>query len=134
MTQHHKPIFSEIETPRHLQHNIMGLIGAQRRRSARIHILLLSITGVVSGVLLVSVAGHLAQDVYQSGLFEYFSLLFSDGNIVLNSWKGFTLLVVESVPLWGATVALAALFGLLGSFTFAIKNIKIALSRAIIIS
>lgn len=116
----------QIEVPEGLGGKIMAKIEAQKIRSAKTRFVFLAITAVASVFAAVPALQYAAREFYQSGFYQYFSLLFSDGGAVMASWKEFALSLAESLPLLGATVFLSIVFILLGSIRLAVKNMKTA--------
>ncbi len=94
------------------------------RRRARIRLAISAGLFAASVTLLVVVARGVSADMYQSGSFQYFSLIFSDGGTVLASWKEFLLTFVESIPTLGVAAALASIFVALASLKFSFRNWK----------
>ena len=66
--------------------------------------------GLASLIGLVPAFKELLSDFTQSGFYEYFSLLFSDGGSMLSYWKEFVFSLVESLPTISIIFTLSLLF------------------------
>ena len=118
MRQDREKIFQSIEhiePPYGLLGSILARISEAQRRNARTRLAFWSAGALVALGALVPVLRYAGQEFSQSGFYDYFSLLFSDGSMLLaNSWKELALSLAESLPLMGVTLVLATFFVLLG--------------------
>jgi hypothetical protein len=80
-------------------------------------ILLASLVG------LFPVANALLNDLARSGLYEYFSLIFSNGWSVLSYWKELTLSLAESLPTTSIIFTLSLVFVFFLSLRYMVKEI-----------
>ena len=117
-----------LEPPEALLAKILIRIAREQRRSARIRVAFVGSAALLSGALLVPAFQYAAQEWYESGFYQYLSLLFSDGGAALASWQEFSQSLAESLPVSGITFVLMSVFALLISLKFAAKNMKNALS------
>lgn len=110
--------------PEGLKGRILMAIEARRRLTARVHSLIWGALGLgsltVAAFSLQSTWGQLGQ----SGFGYYFALLFSDGGSLVASWKELLLTITESLPLFGLTVFLAAVWALLESIKGLLTNYR----------
>ncbi len=83
--------------------------------------LLVAFSSVISGVFAVK---YMVQGFLQSGFYSYVSLLFSDTDIVVASWKELFLSLTESLPFAGMTFSLIALAVLLASVRTLARNMR----------
>lgn len=102
-------------------HIISGVKGYERRR-ARLYLLIsgvgvpLSIAGIIFSV------AYIGRELNHSSFYQYFSLLFSDTDVVFSYWREFAFSIAESIPVIGFMLALAALAALLASIRVFVAN------------
>ena len=117
----------KIDPPAMLRTHILARIGEEERRRAKIFLaasmatLSLSIVGVVYSVR------YMLQGLYQSSFYSYFSLLFSDPDVVLAYWREFAFSLAESLPLLGVTASLITVAVLLLSVRVLANNLRYGL-------
>lgn len=129
MRQDYEQLFrslAPVEPPPRLSGNIFVGIGRRKRRAARIRLALQGTVSLASLVATVPAFRYAALEFSESGFHRYLSLLFSDGAVVLASWKEFAMSLAESLPLVGATLFLSSVFVLLWSLKLAAKNARTA--------
>ncbi len=83
-----------------------------------------SMTTLIALIALVPALQYAGSEMAQSGFSTYLSLAFSDSAAILSSWKEFSAVLVESLPVIGITLVSGILLTLLASLRQAIKNIK----------
>ncbi len=130
MQQDYERLFrglSKISPPETLYHRILMQLAREEKRAAALRTAFFGVTSLASFVVLIMAFQYTANELAQSDFYRYFSLLFSDGGILLRYWKEFTLTLVESLPLMWGTILLASIFALLGSFRLAIRNVRASL-------
>jgi len=66
---------------------------------------------------------YMTTESTNSGFMQYVSLIISDGSLVLNNWKEFSLLIAESLPLIGSIACVGALFICVNSIFRGIKYV-----------
>jgi len=136
MKKNYKQLFERLqsfEPPKALHANILARINVARTRAARIKSVLFGLTTVLSFAALIPAFTYLAQQFQQSGLYQYLSLIFSDGEVVLSYWQDYALSIVESIPFTEIIVFMTVLFVLLGSAKLVVKNIRIVFPRILFI-
>lgn len=114
-----------IEPPERLYNQILARIKREKRRIARIRLAFFGVVATASLVFIIPSFQYVAQEFAQSGFYKYLFLLFSDGGIVLASWRELALSLAESLPATEITIFLATVFAFLVSAKLAIKNIYI---------
>lgn len=92
-------------------------IGELRKR-----LIFFSFIAVGSAIALAPAFNALRLDLAQSGVVQYFSLLFSDYSTVIVLWQEFALSVLETFPVMTVAIFLAAVFVFLISLKFLIKD------------
>ncbi len=92
-----------------LSHQIWQVIAAREKRNTQIKVWVFASAGIASFAALLPVLKILYSDLSQSGLYEYFSLLFAGGSI-LSYWKEIVLSVVESLPVLSMVLTLSLIF------------------------
>jgi hypothetical protein len=105
---------------------VLARIVKEEQRVARQRLWFSAPMAFVSGFAVVFTFQYLAQDITQSGIAGYFSMLFSDGGTVLSYWREFSLSLAEQVPILSLTLFLGATLALLGSLSSVIKNMQTA--------
>lgn len=121
---------SEVEPPQNMLGSIMMKIQKREVREARIRFALTSLTSVISVVAMVFAFQYASQEFSQTGISQYFSLLFSDSGIIITYWKEFAMIIAETLPVTGIVAILLAVLTLVGSVKVAIKNVNTAFSIA----
>lgn len=116
----------KLEPSPELEGLILARINFGKRRSAKIKAVFSGIITLASLAALISTFQYALYGFYQSGFYQYFSLIFSDGGSVLAFWREFAQLLAESLPLSGTIIFLSAIFIFFGSIRLAVKNIKAA--------
>lgn len=117
-----------IEPPQRLYEAILQRIEFERRRAARFRLTFFALTALASFMALIPALQYLAADFYQSGFYQYVSIIFSDGSLTLTYWKDFTLLLADSFPVTATGLVLASLLIFLGSLRAMISKIRPAFS------
>lgn len=117
-------VLDVIEPPAGLYSAVLARIALARRRRARIHLAADSCVFFVSGVLLVPLAQYAGSEIYTSGFYEFFSLFFSDRQVVLNSWQEFVYALFEKLPSIAMLLMLAASITLVWSLRRAALSLK----------
>lgn len=106
----------------HLSEIIIERISKLERRRQTLRFALYgSILGAACIALIPAVYYTHAQLV-QSGFGTYASLILSDGDALRTSWKEFSLVLIESLPIIGMTLIFGILFTLLASVKQLAKN------------
>ncbi|MCK9578065.1 hypothetical protein M0R01_01055 [bacterium] len=67
-----------------------------------------------------------------SGFAQFFSLIFSDYNIITAYWQNFVFTLLESLPVFALVVSLSMFSIVLGLFAFLVKDIKFISSNNLI--
>jgi hypothetical protein len=111
-----------------LPDTIIKKIVVLERRRMRIRFALYSTTTLVALVALVPALQYVGIEMAQSGFSTYLSLIFSDSGTILASWKEFSTVLVESLPVIGVTLVFGILLTLLTSLRQAVKNIRYRVS------
>ena len=78
----------------------------------------LSVLGTVFSVR------YMLRGFYQSSFYDYFSLLFSDPDIIFTYWREFVLSLAEATPFIGITVSLITIGILLVSIRIFANNLR----------
>lgn len=79
---------------------------------------------LLSLISLIPAIKMLVNDFTNSGFIQFFSLIFSDSQIILNYWQSFVLTLLESLPIISTVIFLGILFVMLESIRFISKDIK----------
>jgi hypothetical protein len=127
MSKEFKHLFSGLEkqeVPLGLYDDIVFKLEKARIKKGRTGLLIQSILSITSLVAIFPVFMNVVERFSQSGFFQYLSLIFTDGEIVLSNWKIFVSSLLESAPFYEVTILLVAIFVLLESLKFAFRNFK----------
>jgi hypothetical protein len=127
MSDPYKKIFvnlGDIKPPKSLFDAILERIHAEKKRYARIKLVLHGGLAAVSFAALIPSSLYVVSEFSQSGFNQFFSLLFSDGATVISYWKEFLLLLVESLPLFSTIALLIAIVTFLGSLKFVARDTR----------
>ena len=106
-----------------LINNVWLAVVRHDRRVARFKLTILSIIGGVSLFSLIPAFKALTLDFSQSGFYDYFSLLFSNGDSIVNFWKEFLLILAESLPVLSIALFLLLIFIFFLSLKYILKQI-----------
>lgn len=97
---------------------------AERRRKIQ-KLVIFSITLIGSGLSFIPAYNMLQTDFEQSGFVYFFSLLFSDFQVVAASWQTFSVVLLEKLPALSLAVFFGLLIVFLESMKYIAKNIRI---------
>jgi hypothetical protein len=122
MRKDYEKLFSNIATPEppaELLGHVTRRIQKERRRlENRWRWILLSVTAAGTLAALVPVLALLKTAFDESGFWQYFSLLFSDFDVVMASWQNFSASLLESLPITGLILLFAILLSGLNLLKF----------------
>ncbi|MDP2705529.1 MAG: hypothetical protein U1D31_03550 [Patescibacteria group bacterium] len=114
----------KLDVPQRLKANILLDIRKEERRVAQRYLLWSLVVTPVSAVGIIFSIQSLIAQLHQSSFYSYFSLLFSDTDIVLAHSQEFALSLLESLPFMGITVSLVAIVALLVSIKVFARNTR----------
>ena len=114
---------AKYEQNRDLALNIWQNIMKHDKRVLRIKLWVFSSIGLLSFVGIIPAFKMLLADLSQSGLYEYFSLIFSSGNSIFSYWKELILSIAESLPTMSIVLTFSLVFILFLSIKYAVKQI-----------
>jgi hypothetical protein len=89
---------AELPTPEGLYTAVLGRIVLARRRGAAVRLAGLLVVVLGSGAALISALRYAGEEFYDSGFYDYLSLVLSDHTFVLSSWREFSYSLIESLP------------------------------------
>ena len=113
---------AKVEPPRGLSDSISVRVREVEHNAWHTRFVTFIATTLVSSVALVVATIRLWSDLAQSGFYQYFSLLLSDGATLSLYWKQLGLSLVESLPLLNLAILLSVLGVFIWSGTKAIGN------------
>jgi hypothetical protein len=114
----------KIQPPQDLKRNIVLGIAKEELHRAKVYFAV-ALTALPASLVAVFLSGrYLANSFYESGFYDYFSLLFSGDNAILVYWKELTYSLVETMPIAGAIVFLVAFSFLIWSGTNTVTNLR----------
>ena len=113
------------EPPADLLYKIMDRIGAEKkRRQIRRHLAFFSLSLIGSVAAFYPAGQMLWHDFNASGFFQFFSLLFSDSEIVLKYWQNFLFSLLEALPIVSVIILLSLVWIFLESLKFFVRDLK----------
>lgn len=111
--------------PAGLFEKMMRRLGEEQRlQSVRRRLVIFSIVFIGSVLALIPTFQMAKTGMAESGLIQFFSLLFSDFGTVINYWQSFVLTILESLPVMSLVAFLAAFFVFLESIKFLAREMK----------
>lgn len=116
----------QIEPSTRLLGKILSHIEDTKIRKARMHLFFTGLASLASFAAIFPALNYFTEEFSQSGFYGYLSLIFSDGGILIASWKEFSLALAESMPVLGTIAILSVVLVLLVSVQLALKNMKTA--------
>jgi len=111
-----------LKPSKNLRQNIVSGIAREEYRQAKIYLLMssLAFTASLAGVILS--LKYLIKGFYESGFYQYLSLLFSGDSLVLNYLKELSYSLIETLPILEVAAFLTALGFLIWSGISIITN------------
>lgn len=122
-------LINTIEPKSSLLRIILARINLEKRRLAKIRLLYTSIISLFSLAGFLYTFQYLLGEFSQSGFYQYFSLIFSDGKNILLYWKELSFSLLESLPVTSATMVLGLLLTMMVISKYIISNAKIAFNN-----
>lgn len=122
-------MLTQIDPPLDLLPRIITSITREERHAAQIRAGIFSGTTVLSVIAMVTSFRYAWESFAQSSFSTYASLLSSDGGTLLLYWKEFAFSLIESLPLTGITLLLAAIFILLFSLKLTLRYVSSAYAK-----
>jgi hypothetical protein len=114
MRQDYKKLFCHIEIPEPpadlLGDVINGIARERRHLEKRWRIMLLVITASGTIAAMAPILIMLKTAVAESGFWQYFSLIFSDLDIVMASWESYLASLLEALPVTGLILFFSILY------------------------
>ena len=138
MRQDYEKLFNQLKpalTPTGLFDQVVSRLGREQRLlSLRRRIALFTVSAVFSALALLPAGQAVWSGLSESGFTHFFSLIFSDAQIVLVYWQSFTLSLLESLPVVILISFFAVILVFLESLKSLTKDLKIFLNSKKLIS
>jgi hypothetical protein len=112
-----------------LYEKIVKKIDLRRKITSRRRFFVFSILFALSLFAIIPSVKMLINDFSSSGFLQFLSLLFTDSTTILNYWKSFALILLESLPIMSTVIFFGAVFVMLESIRFLSKDIKFVFSH-----
>jgi len=96
--------------PENLLKDVLAHVDQAARKQARFRAVCFGLGSLASSFFAVPAVMYTAYEMGQTGFLQFLSLVWSDGGVLLLSWKEFSLTLLESFPVVGMTLALLAIF------------------------
>ncbi|MFZ5363925.1 MAG: hypothetical protein ACOZAG_00355 [Patescibacteria group bacterium] len=117
--------FNLVDPPPGLFDKIMCRIEKERKiLTLRRRIIIFSIGLVGSAIAFIPALAYVRTGLVESGFSAFFSLIFSDTEIVLVYWKNFAQSLLETLPVAGLAVFLATIAVFLESLKMLVRDLK----------
>ncbi|MFA5076107.1 MAG: hypothetical protein WC480_01680 [Patescibacteria group bacterium] len=114
-----------IEPPANLLDKIMRRISSKHSLAAiKWRLAIVSVAVISSIIALVPASKMVQTSLAESGFLQFFSLLFSDFQVVTAYWQSFTLSLLETLPIISLTVLLVVVLVFLESLKLLARNYK----------
>jgi hypothetical protein len=125
MEQKLRKIFqkAKYENTQNLADNIWSVILLREKQATRFKLWAFTLAGFASLAGAIPAIKALSSDLVQSGFYEYFSLIFSDGGSVISHWKEFVFSIAESLPTMSIIISLSFVLVFFLSLKYATKQI-----------
>jgi len=114
----------KIRPPNTLRKAVLVGIAREERHWAKIYLSISSFVFLASSAGIVISLKYLTQSFYQSGFYQYLSLIFSENSSVLIYWKELSYSLIETIPIVGTIGFLVALGFFIWSGVNTITNIR----------
>ena len=118
------------ELPPRLLEAIMARIETEKRRRAKMRLVLFSSVMAFSILGFIPAYKLFVNEFYTSGLNIFLWLIFSDSQIALRYWQDFLLSTLELMPVASMSAALTILAAFLGSLRASLTEVKNAFAAA----
>ncbi len=112
--------------PKELRSSVLLGIAREERIRARNYLIFLGVIILFSTTTIFLFVRYMIFDFSQSGFYEYFSLIFSDTDVVAAYWKEFSMSLISSIPFAEITIWMSALLAFLYSLRAFVGRIKIS--------
>lgn len=114
------------EAPDGLFDKIMGRLQKERKiLTLKRRLAIFSLGAILSALGLIPAYQTLQASLAESGFFQFFSLIFSDSQIISAYWQNFVLSLLESLPTLNLIIFLAVTIVFLEFLKLLIKNLKV---------
>ncbi|WP_420266682.1 hypothetical protein [Candidatus Magnetominusculus dajiuhuensis] len=121
--------FSLIEPNENLKSSIINRIKKEEIKRAIYRVVLDSAISLISVSIAIIYIVNIIKDAYQSGLFDYISLLFSDGASIISFWQSYVMSVVETLPIIPIAIVVASILVFVWSVSSVLKAFEISKPR-----
>lgn len=128
--KNYKELFASLESPHpapDFLSRVMKKIEQKERLALKRKLIFHSVFSVLSMAGLVLSWQWLQNNLASTGFWHFFSLLFSDGQVMLAYWQSFVLALIETLPVTALLLLSAAALVCLTFFKHLIKDLKLFL-------
>jgi len=125
---------SDFEVPDKLFDKVISRLHWEKRvATARKKILLYSTATIFSLSALIGAFYYVRLEMISSGFINYFSLIYSDLDVVLLSWQNFSITLLESLPTTSLILLLMSMAALMLMVKNLTKNIQLFIKSSMFI-
>jgi hypothetical protein len=131
MSQNYEKLFAKIKPNEPfpgLLETVVNRIEKERGISIRRRIFIFTASAIFSVIAFIPAFQSVHSEFVDSGFTRFFSLLFSDFEIVVAYWQSFAMSLLETLPIMGLLVLTSVSLIFLESMRLLVKNINIITS------
>lgn len=138
MAQNYQQLFDRLPTAEPsvgLLPIVMARLEKEKRRAvtrSRYRLFFASFFLLGSLVVSVQVFQVAYADLTASGFFQYFSLLFSDFSVIMDSWQSYIFSLMETLPVLSLTLFFGVIFIFLAALRFFARDFSSAFRHSIV--
>ncbi len=114
---------AKYEENQNLALNVWNTISIRNKHIKTIKIWGFSFASLASLVSFIPAWKALTSDLTQSGIYDYFSIIFSNNGSILSYWKELSLSIIESLPTMSIVLSLSLIFVFILSLKYVAKQI-----------
>lgn len=128
MRKNHEKLFTNIEPPEDLLEKVLNQIQKEAKiLELKRRVFIFSLSTLFSAIAFVPIFQMMQKEFAQSGFLQFFSLLFSDFEIITVNWQNFIFSLLETLPLTSLITFLFIILVFLESLKLLTKDLKIFL-------
>lgn len=116
--------------PQDLVDTILLRVESAQKHRARMQVYIQGTIALLSCIGIFFAYRFAAAEFRSSGFYQYFSIIFSDRDVVTTYWREFAVLLAESLPILGSAAILGTIVILVGSVRGLTRNVRVAFRHA----
>jgi hypothetical protein len=119
-------ILCQVELRDGFCNSVLARIAKARRRAARLRLAFQSLVCFASGAALVPLAQFAGRELFDSGFYDYISMILSPRGLAILSWQDIVYSLIESLPSMILLLMLACVIALVWSLRSVVRDSRIA--------